>query len=143
MSGIHLGHDGKKYFSTKIRDEADRAYAKANPKGNGKARRWDRDKTPNRRGSPAWGGEYTAAEWKEWKEAWYTPRGAAAAPKQPAGEQPAVEWIAPGSEPPTAEAPSAEAPPEVSRRLADGRFAYTTTDDAAWEGVACLQCHTD
>ena len=125
MSGLHLGHDGKKYFSIKIRDEADRAHAKASPKGNGKSNRWNKNKTPNSRGGPVGGGEYTAAEWKEWMAQWDNPRWTAAEPKQAPWKQPALEWRAPNAEAPSAEAPT----PEITRRLADGRFAYASTKD--------------
>ena len=136
MSGVHLGHDGKRYFSIKSRGEADRAHAKTSSKGKGDRHR--APKSPNSRGGPVGGGEYTAAEWKDWMAQWDNSRGAAAAPKQPPWEQPALEWRAPN-----AEAPSAEAPPEITRILADGRFAYASTEDSVWEGVSCLKCHLD
>ena len=97
MAGVHLSHDGRKYFSIQQRDEADKAHAKSTSKGNG-----DRGRTANSRGgapvgsggnsagtAPTW----TDAEWQAWMAKWPTPApwhkkvdDSAAAPGRPADE---------------------------------------------------------
>ena len=62
MSGNHLGHDGRKYFSIKQRDEADKEFdniaAEKVRKGKGNSHRSDND-------------SWTQQEWDDWKE-WFT-----------------------------------------------------------------------
>ena len=124
MTGVHLSHNGNRYFSLKARDEADKAHAKATFKGKG-----DRGRTANSRGGPIGDKQLTDAEWQTWMAKWPTP-----APwHQPAAGSPAADG------PPPADATSQE----ITRRLADGRFAFEATEDDRYEGVSCLKCHND
>ena len=59
MSGVHYGHDGRKYFSLKARNDADKIFDQTNAGRRGKGN----SHTPH-------GVEWTDQEWEDWKAQW-------------------------------------------------------------------------
>ena len=117
MSGNHFGHDGRKYFSIKARDEADKAFDKtaadAKRKGKGNSHCSGTD-------------DWSKQEWDDWIEQWHT---------RPWNNKkdPSRATTAAGGAYSIAIADGKE----IIKRYDCGRFACKDSNEGFFGGVAC------